>query len=198
MLRYRNYIKNFPRLLKELLPPDVDISLVDVWQQDESRVGQQGSTTRIWAKRGTRPRKVRQQQFIATYIYGAVCAQTGEAFGLVLPYTNTDSMQLFLDELSRQAKDNRHIALVMDNAGWHTANELFVPKNITLIPLPPYAPELNAVEQVWHWMKSHYLSHCNFKDYNEIVDQVCIAWNAFAQQSDLVKSMCSRDWLRTL
>lgn len=107
-------------------------------------------------------------------------------------------MQLFLDELSNQARDNRHIALVMDNAGWHTANDLTVPENITLIPLPPYAPELNAVEQVWSWMKSHYLSHCNFKDYNQIVDKVCTAWNAFAQQPDLVKSMCSRSWLRTL
>jgi transposase len=180
-----------------LLPADIDISLVDIWQQDESRVGQQGSTTRIWAKTGTRPRKVRQQQFIATYIYGAVCAKTGDTFGLVLPYTNTASMQLFLNELSCQVKDNRHIALVMDNAGWHIAKELSVPTNITLVPLPPYSPELNATEQVWNWMKSHYLSNCNFKDYDEIVDMVCIAWNAFSNQPDLVRSICHRDWLQT-
>ena len=150
-----------------------------------------------WYKTGTRPRKVRQQQFISTYIYGAVCAKTGEAFGLVLPYTNTAAMQLFLNELSCKIKDNRHIALVMDNAGWHTAKELVVPKNITLVPLPPYSPELNATEQIWGWMKSHYLSNCNFKDYNDIVDKVCFAWNEFAKQPDLVKSMCSRDWLLT-
>ena len=107
-------------------------------------------------------------------------------------------MQLFLNELSLQVKDNRHIALIMDNAGWHTAKELSVPKNITLIPLPPYSPELNAVEQVWRWMKSHYLSNCNFKDYDDIVDKVCFAWNEFANQPELVKSMCSRDWLQTL
>ena len=180
-----------------MLPLNIDFSLVDIWQQDESRVGQQGSTTRIWAKKGTRPRKVRQQQFISTYIYGAVCAKTGATFGLVLPYTNAAAMQLFLNELSSQVKDNRHIALVIDNAGWHTAKELSVPENITLVPLPPYSPELNATEQVWNWMKSHYLSNCNFKDYDEIVNKVCLAWNEFSRQPELVKSMCARDWLQT-
>lgn len=171
--------------------------MVDIWQHDESRVGQQGSVTRIWAVTGTRPRKVRQQQFIATYIYGAVCAASGETFGLILPYTNTQAMQLFLNELSLQVDGNRHIALVMDNAGWHTAKNLLVPNNITLVPLPPYSPELNAIEQVWNWMKSHYLSNCNFKDYEDIVDQTCIAWNEFSKQPGLVRSMCSRDWLQT-
>lgn len=184
--------------MKRLLRPDIDYSTVDVWQQDESRVGQQGSTTRIWVKTGTRPRKVRQQQFISTYIYGAVCAKTGDAFGLILPYTNTEAMQLFLNELSCHVKNGRHIALVMDNAGWHTANELVVPQNITLIPLPPYSPELNAVEQVWNWIKAHYLSNCNFADYEDIVDKASFAWNEFTKQTDLVKSMCARDWLVTM
>jgi transposase len=180
-----------------LLPTNIDYSTVDIWQQDESRVGQQGSTTRIWTKTGTRPRKVKQQQFISTYIYGAVCAKTGEAFGLILPYTNTEAMQLFLDELSYNIKLGRHVALVMDNAGWHTANELKVPNNITLVPLPPYSPELNAVEQVWYWIKSHYLSNCNFTDYNDIVDKASFAWNSFTQKPDLVKSLCTREWLTT-
>jgi hypothetical protein len=45
------------------LPADTDLNKVDVWFQDETRIGQQGSITRIWAKKGTRPRAVRQQQF---------------------------------------------------------------------------------------------------------------------------------------
>jgi len=135
-------------MLKELLPKNIDKSKVDVWSQDETRVGQQGSLTRIWAKRGTRPRKVRQQQFISTYIYGAACHNTGESFALILPYTNTEAMNMFLEELSLIIQCNRHVALLIDNAGWHTAKKLTVPSNVTLIPLPPYAPELNAMEQV--------------------------------------------------
>lgn len=140
-------------MLKVLLPKDIDWSKVDIWSQDETRIGQQGSLSRIWAKRGSRPRKVRQQQFISTYIYGAACHDTGESFALILPYTNTDSMNKFLDEFSLTIDSGRHVALLTDNAGWHAAKKLIIPSNITLVPLPPYAPELNAMEQIWQWIK---------------------------------------------
>ena len=66
-------------------------------------------------------------------------------------------MNKFLEDFSLTIQCNRHVALLMDNAGWHTAKKLTVPSNITLIPLPPYAPELNAMEQVWGWIKNHFL-----------------------------------------
>ena len=179
------------------MPPDINFSKVEIWQQDETRIGQQGSLTRIWAPTGTRPRKVKQQQFISTYIYGAVCSQTGDSFALILPYTNTDAMQLYLVELSKHIKDDKHVALVMDNAGWHVAKELTIPRNITIIPLPAYSPELNAMEQVWQWLKLHYLSNCCYPNYNAIVDRACYAWNQFAKQPDLVKSISTREWLQT-
>ena len=120
------------------MPEDIDISMIDIWVQDESRIGQQGSLTRIWAP--TRPRKVKQQQFISAYIYVAACAKTKDSFGLILPTTNTISMQTYIDQLSKHVKVGRQIALVIDNARWHTSKQLKVPENITLIPLPPYSP----------------------------------------------------------
>lgn len=50
-------------MVTSLLPNHINREQVEIWQQDESRIGQQGSLTRIWAKRGTRPRKVKQQQY---------------------------------------------------------------------------------------------------------------------------------------
>ena len=67
------------------MPVDISLDKVDIWSQDEARVGQQGSLCRIWAKRGTRPRKVKQRQFLSTYIYAAACHATGASCGLVLP-----------------------------------------------------------------------------------------------------------------
>ena len=166
--------------------------------QDESRVGQQGSLTRVWAPRGTRPRKVRQKQFISAYIYGAACAITGDSFGLILPKTNTQSMQIFLDGLSFHIEKDRHAGLIIDNAGWHTSKELKIPKNITLIPLPPYSPELNPMEQVWQWLKRKHLSNICFKNYDDIIDKLSVAWNSFADNPQLVKSICSRDWINCL
>lgn len=182
-------------MLKTLLPEGIDYSKVDIWSQDESRVGQQGSLTRIWAIRGTRPRKVKQRQFISTYIYGAACHGTGESYGLILPYANTEAMNIFLSGLSKEISHGRHVALIVDNAGWHNSQKLNIPKNITLIPLPPYAPELNAMEQVWEWMKSHFLSNECYSDYEEIIEKVSCAWNKISENRNLLKSIIHRNWI---
>ena len=55
------------------IPKEVKIEDVEVWFQDETRVGQQGSISRTWYLKGERPRLVKQQQFLSAYIYGAVC-----------------------------------------------------------------------------------------------------------------------------
>ena len=175
------------------MPKNIDLNKVDIWSQDETRVGQQGSLTRIWAKRGTRPRKVRQQQYISTYIYGAACHDTGQSFALILPYANTQTMNKFLDEFSLTIQCDKHVALLIDNAGWHKAVSLIVPTNITLIPLPPYAPELNAMEQIWEWIKNHFLSNQCYRDYEDIVDHACNAWNQLSKNVELVKSIMHRE-----
>jgi len=104
-------------------------------------------------------------------------------------------MNVFLEGLSEMISPHKHIALVIDNAGWHMTGKLKVPANITLIPLPPYSPELNAMEQVWEWMKDRFLFNPCYKDYDAIVTRVCQAWNAFALNRSLVKSLCARSWL---
>ena len=149
----------------------------------------------IWAERGTRPRKVRQQQFISTYIYGAACHNTGQSCALILPRANTHGMNLFLSELSLEIKTGRHVALVVDNAGWHNSKELIIPSNITLIPLPPYSPELNAMEQIWQWIKNHFLSNQCYKNYEAILNQAVHAWRELSKDIKLVKSIMHRDWI---
>lgn len=178
-----------------MLPEGIDHSNVDIWSQDESRIGQQGSLIRIWAKKGTRPRKVKQRQFISTYIYGAACHATGESYGLILPYANTEAMNIFLSGLSKEIGSQRHIAMIVDNAGWHNAKDLNIPKNITLVPLPPYAPELNAMEQVWEWMKGHFLSNQCYRDYEDIVEKLAYAWNKVSEDRNVLKSIIHRNWI---
>lgn len=104
-------------------------------------------------------------------------------------------MNKFLEDLSLTIQGNRHIALLTDNAGWHTAKKLTVPSNITLIPLPPYAPELNAMEQVWEWIKNHFLANQCYGAYDDIVTMACHAWNQLSQNVDLLKSIIYRDWI---
>ena len=182
-------------MLKKLLPDNIDTEKVEIWLEDETRVGQQGSLTGIWAKKGTRPRKVKQRQFISTYLYVAACHKTGQSYAVVLPYANTKAMSIFLQGLSKEIKEGKHVALVIDNAGWHNSNKMIVPDNITLIPLPPYSPELNAMEQVWEWIKKRFLYNQCYSDYNDIVDKVCDAWNQISDNTDLMKSIIHREWI---
>lgn len=104
-------------------------------------------------------------------------------------------MNIFLEGLSKEVELGKHVALIIDNAGWHKAADLIVPSNITLVPLPPYAPELNAMEQIWEWIKSHFLSNQNYSDYDDIVDKLSYAWNQVSGNTDLVKSIVHREWI---
>src|SRR5215211_8341561 len=113
---------------------------------DEARVGQKGRLTHVWHQKGMRPRGVRQQGFASAHLFGAVCPERGAGVALVLPEVSTAAMGVFLAELSRAVPAGTHAGLVLDGAGWHVSEgRLAVPANLTLIPLPPYSPELNPV-----------------------------------------------------
>ena len=167
---------------------------VDIWFQDEARFGQQGSISRMWAVKGTRPRAIRQQQFKYTYLFGAVCPASGDAVGLLLPYANTNAMQLHLAQISQQVPKGRHAVIVLDRAGWHTTKKLSTFENLSLLPIPPASPELNPCEQIWKHLRRKHLSNRCFKDDEDLLAVCSHAWNDFANQPDFVTSLCSRKW----
>jgi len=178
----------------ESIPEGVDLNVVDIYFQDETRIGQQGSTTRIWAKKGTRPRVVRQKQFISANIFGAVCSERDNGFALVLPDKDTNAMRLFLREFAKTIPNGRHVVLVADQASWHKTPKLKVPSNISLVFLPPYSPELNPIEQLWQQLKHKRLANRCFKDYSDVLDSAAQAWKEFVQIPGNIKKLCSRSW----
>ena len=126
---------------------------IEVWCQDEMRVGQKNKLTYRWARKGSRPRAVHDQRTQSTYLFGAVCPELGTGAALVLPACNSEAMQLHLDEIAIKVSPGAHAILLLDQAGWHGAKILKVPSNITLMPLPPRAPELNGQENIWQFMR---------------------------------------------
>jgi DDE superfamily endonuclease len=75
-----------------VVPKDLGLGAVEIWFQDEARVGQRGTVTRMWAPKGSRPRVIRQQQFEAAYVFGAVCPAQGKAAALIMPQANSESI----------------------------------------------------------------------------------------------------------
>ncbi|MGC2459659.1 MAG: transposase [Steroidobacteraceae bacterium] len=114
-----------------------------MWFQDEARVGQKGTHAYIWAPIGSRPPMVRDNRHESAYLYGAICPARGVGAAVIMPAANTEGMNEQLKELSTQLSPGAHAAVICDGAGWHQlGGKLKVPANITLVPLPPYAPEL--------------------------------------------------------
>lgn len=114
---------------------------IEVWFQDEARVGQQGRLTRIWGEKGKRLRILKDMRFDYTYIYGAVCPERDVGEAIVIPQVGKEAMQHHLDAIHHRIPKNRHGVIVMDRASWHRC--LKVPPNMTIIHLPSYSPELN-------------------------------------------------------
>ncbi|BDQ65599.1 hypothetical protein NUITMVS2_14110 [Shewanella xiamenensis] len=144
-------------------PGHVALDRIDVWFQDEARFGQQNTTTRIWAEKGTRPRAVKQQQFESAYLYGAVCPATGATQAIIAPHANSEYMNEHLKLISAATAFGRHALVIMDGAGWHQQDLADDFDNLTLLKLPPYSPELNPIEQVWQWLRQNVLANRCFR-----------------------------------
>jgi len=167
---------------------------VEIWFQDEMRIGQKNGITRLWAEKGTRPRQPKDQRYANAYIFGAICPARGTGAALVLPYCDTQAMQAHLDEISVNVAPGAQAAVIMDKAGWHTTEKLTLPDNVSIVLLPPPSPELNPQENIWQYMRQNWLSNRVFKDYNAIIDAASVAWNKLIALPDVITSIGSRKW----
>ncbi len=154
----------------EALPASAAGKDLEVWFPDEARVGQKGSLEAIWAARGI----------------GAA---------IIMPAVNTEAMNEHLKEISCQVATCAHALLVCDGAGWHQPGErLIVPDNITLLRLPPYAPELNPMENVRDYLQGNKLSSRVCDTYEAMRDASKEARNFIANDADRIISIGTRDW----
>lgn len=166
---------------------------IEIWLQDECRVGQQGTLTRRWAPTGSRPTAIKQTEYEWIYLFGAVNPSTGASSALLAPTVNTDYMNHHLRFISEEVGPGVHVILVLDRAGWHVAKALKVPENISLLYLPAYSPELNAIERLWAYLKSHYLSNRVYTDYGDLFNTCRDAWNQIT--SEQFRTVCHTKWI---
>lgn len=167
---------------------------MEIWFQDEARVGQKNGIVRQWARKGTRPRQPKDQRYANAYIFGAVCPAQGKGAAIVMPYADTQAMQEHLAAISAQVAKGACAALLLDRAGWHTTKNLVMPENIVPIFLPSRSPELNPVENIWQFLRQNFLSNRVFETYEAIIDAACDAWNKLTALPQTITSIGLRDW----
>ena len=168
---------------------------VQVWFQDEARFGQQGTLTRQWALKGTRPSAWRQTQYDYLYVLGAACPQTGQTVGLLAPYLNTDTVNAFFGEFEKEVDPDVHVVMIWDQAGFHTSHKVTVPKNVTLIALPPYSPQLNPIEKLWQYLRHHHWANRVYTGYNHLLQAACQAWQMVCLDRPRITSVCRAKYI---
>jgi hypothetical protein len=156
-------------------PPDQTIEL---WGQDETRVGQQGRRPHGGAPQGTRPPVPSDTRYDNADVCGTCCPARDWAVGLIVPRAATALRQLPLAHLSAQLPAQVHAAISADGASWHRAPQLTTPPNLTLIPTPPYSPRGNPAAKPWQYLTDHFRSHLVCPTYTAILDACQHAWNA--------------------
>ncbi len=160
--------------------------------QDEAGFGRINKPKYCWCQKGFRPSVPCHHIREYRYAYGAVEPLTGGSFFLVMPYCNTECMNIFLDKLSKQYPDDV-ILLCCDGAAWHKAGSLRVPENIELFFIPPYTPEMNPIEQIWKELRK--MGFCNevFATLDKVVDRLCSTICNLTAET--VHSITARSWI---
>ncbi len=131
----------------------------------------------------------------SAYLFGAICPERAVGAAIIMPSVNTEAMNEHLIEISAQVAPGAHAVLVCDGAGWHqNGKRLIVPDNITMLRLPPYAPELNPMENVWAYLRTNKLCALVWDSYDAIVDACRSAWHFLVNDPKRIQSIGTRDW----
>jgi transposase len=109
---------------------------------------------------------------------------------LLSPTINSEVVNVFLKQFTEEVSQDVHVLLLWDRAGFHTSKKLKIPENVTIVPLPPYSPELNPVENLWHYLRSHYWANRIYADYDALRLAAVDAWQKAVLDKQIVKSVC--------
>jgi transposase len=151
-----------------------------------------------WAPRGMRPGVQVQRVREYTYVYSALSPQDGELFSLILPYADTDRMELFLDELAKRLGGGPAL-IVMDQAAWHKAATLMEKHpNILVAYQPPYSPELNPVEHLWKHLRQNHMKNHYSESMDDLEDSLQSALKDCAQERETMRSLAAFNWMKGL
>lgn len=175
-------------------PPGLPVRLLF---QDEGRFGRISDLRRCWAPLPVRP--VVSHQVVREYLYAylAVCPFDGRCASLVLPWSDTPCMNLFLAHTA-QIFPHEFCIMILDGAGWHGAADLELPPHLRLLTLPPYSPELNPVEHLWEHLRENHFGNDVLPTLESVADRLCLGIQDLIAHPEIVQRMTCFDWIRPL
>jgi len=137
---------------------------------------------------------VRQTKYDWLYVIGAVCPRSGRTVGLISPGIDTGIINIFTGQFVNDIEPDIHRVMLWDKAGFHTSGKLKIPENITVVPLPSHSPELNPVENLWHYPRGHFWSNRAYCGYDDLRLAAVDGWRKAALSPEIVKSVCRAEY----
>ena len=160
--------------------------------QDEAGFGRINKPKYCWCRQGVRPSVPCHHIREYRYVYGAVEPLTGDSSFLIMPYCNTDCMNVFLEHLSSSYPED-HVVLVCDGAAWHKSSKLNAFPNIEIMFIPPYTPEMNPIEQIWRELRARGFHNEVFQTLEKVVDRLCGTICNLSKAT--IRSITGRSWI---
>jgi transposase len=168
---------------------------VQLWAEDEARVGLKPLMRRVWAPVGQRPIARFNRGYKWTYLYGFVCPQSGEVYWLILPTVNVELFSRALQEFAKEvgAGEDKQVLVVLDQAGWHTGGEVELPKGIHLEFLPKGSPELQPAERLWP-LTNEAIANRLFEEIEEIEETLVKRCVELLDQGEIIRDLTNYHW----
>lgn len=166
-----------------------------MWAQDEHRIGLKPIVRRVWCKQGQRPIITVQHRYKWTYLYGFVCPCNGQTWWLLLPTVSVAVWNVVLAEFAQAMEVGSHkrIVLVIDQAGWHSSDEVVVPEGLHVVFLPPYSPELQPAEHLWG-LSDEALANKHFSDIEALMEAQAERCRRLVEQPEVIRAHTAFHW----
>jgi len=169
---------------------------VEIWTEDETRLGLKAITRRVWALKGQRPVSNGQSRYQWLYVYGFAEPKTGKFFRVFLPRVKTELMSRALVAFAAaiDPRGKKILVLVVDNAGWHIAKKLVVPSNVVLHRLPPCTPELQPIESLWPLLRES-VANRRFHDIGHLKNVIRRRCDYLVDHPEVVRGRIGFEWV---
>ncbi len=168
---------------------------MELWAEDEARLGLKPVMRRVWAPVGQRPTARLKRGYEWTYLYGFVRPTTGEVYWLILPTVDVGLFSMALEEFAKEmgAGKDKHVLLVVDQAGWHTGKEVEIPEGIHLEFLPSGSPELQPAERLWP-LTNEGVANGLFEEIEGIEEALVERCLELLDQTQTIKGLTNYHW----
>lgn len=177
------------------LQSEYPAACVELWAMDEHRLGLKPVQRRVWVQKGEQPIAQVNWRFQWLWLYGFVHPESGETYWWILPKVNIQLFNRILVDFAQHfgLGQNKRVLLALDQAGWHSSEQVRVPEGIHLMFMPSHSPELQPAERLWP-LTNEPIANQSFQSLDELEEVLFHRCRRLLQQQDLIRGLTFFHW----